>query len=36
MITLKIKYSKLKIPSGREESDTEPEGKWPKRSGIQG
>lgn len=36
MITLKIKYNKLKIPSGGKESDIEPERKCPRRSRIQG
>lgn len=35
MITLKIKYNKLKIPSGGEESAIEPERNWPQRSRIQ-
>lgn len=36
MITLKIKYNKLKIPSGGKAPDIEPERKWPKRCKIQG
>lgn len=36
MFTLKIKYNKLKIPSGKRESDTEPENKCPKRPRTQG